>query len=194
MIASLRGQLIGKGKDSAVIEVNGVGFQVIVPRRLLSEWETPGMQVEVHTHLHVRENELALYGFSSEEGLRFFRLLLSVSGVGPKGCHFHSVGAGSGGVAASVRIGRCGGICPRARDRPKNCKEDYLRSERQVPCWWTWECCRSVRESAWENELIAALLGLGYNQSEARGAVASLPSEEMSFEERIRLALRHFAK
>ncbi len=72
MIASLRGQFTGKGKDSVVIEVNGVGFQVIVPRRLLAEWETPGMQVQVHTYLHVRENELTLYGFNTEEELRLF--------------------------------------------------------------------------------------------------------------------------
>ncbi len=193
MIASLRGQFIGKGKDSAVIEVNGVGFQVIVPRRLLAEWETPGMQVQVHTYLHVRENELTLYGFSTEEELRLFKLLLSVSGVGPKAAisilselppEALQQAFVSEDVTAFARVPGIG---------PKTAKKIIFDLRDKFPVDGLGNIV-VARERVWESELIAALLALGYNQNEARSAIVSLPSGELSFEERLRLALRYFAK
>lgn len=193
MIASLRGQFTGKGKDSAVIEVNGVGFQVIVPRRLLAEWETPGMQVQVHTYLHVRENELTLYGFSTEEELRLFKLLLSVSGVGPKAAisilselppEALQQAFVSEDVTAFARVPGIG---------PKTAKKIIFDLRDKFPVDGLGNIV-VARERVWENELIAALLALGYNQNEARSAIVSLPSGELSFEERLRLALRYFAK
>ena len=193
MIASLRGQLIGKGKESAVIEVNGVGFQVILPRRLLAEWQALGMDVQVHTHLHVRENELTLYGFGTQEDLRLFRLLLSVTGVGPKAAtsilselvpEALQQAIVSEDAAAFSRVPGIG---------PKTAKKIIFDLKDKLPVDGLGNIV-VARGNVWESELIAALLALGYNQSEARSAIASLPTEEMSFEERLRLSLRHFAR
>ena len=84
MLASLSGVVAATGKDFVVIQVGGVGFQVSVPQTVLGGLAGSGLELTVYTHLHVRENELALYGFGSEEELALFRLLLGVSGIGPK--------------------------------------------------------------------------------------------------------------
>ena len=67
-----------------VIQVGGVGFQVFVPQNHLDTLGRPGQDVTLFTHLHVRENELTLYGCGTEEELALFRTLLGVSGIGPK--------------------------------------------------------------------------------------------------------------
>ncbi|MEA3459455.1 MAG: Holliday junction branch migration protein RuvA, partial [Chloroflexota bacterium] len=84
MIVNLKGRLEAKGKDHVVLDVGGIGFKVYVPTSLLGELNGVGDQVKLFTHLHVRENELALYGCGSKEELALFELLLSVPGIGPK--------------------------------------------------------------------------------------------------------------
>jgi len=83
MIARLQGRVAARGKDYLIVEVNGLGFQVLVPAPVLAAAQV-GEPVALFTHLHVRENELTLYGCGSEEELTLFEQLLSVSGVGPK--------------------------------------------------------------------------------------------------------------
>ena len=84
MIASLHGTLESLSSDGAVINVNGVGFRVYMPTSTLSILGTVGKEVHLHTHLVLREDNVALYGFASTEELELFQILLGVSGIGPK--------------------------------------------------------------------------------------------------------------
>lgn len=84
MIASLHGIINHIGDDHLVVAVGGVGLRVFVPRTVLEDVGGVGRSISLHTHLIVRETELTLYGFESDEDLSLFELLLSVSGVGPK--------------------------------------------------------------------------------------------------------------
>ncbi len=84
MIGRLRGTIVRLGGDSVVIEVGGVGYEVSVPVRALVELPGLGEDAVVHTHLYVREDQMALYGFDAADDRDLFRLLLGVSGVGPK--------------------------------------------------------------------------------------------------------------
>ena len=84
MIASISGIVHSFGKDHVVLGVGGIGIRVFVPRNVLERVEGPGRTLRLHTHLVVRETELALYGFESEEDLKLFEILLDVNGVGPK--------------------------------------------------------------------------------------------------------------
>jgi len=84
MIASLRGAIRKVGPDHLVVEVGGVGFRVFVAATTLSQSGTVGDVVSLVTHLQVREDVLALYGFSNEDELTVFELFLNVSGVGPR--------------------------------------------------------------------------------------------------------------
>ena len=84
MIGRLRGTLVEKRPDVVVIDVAGVGYEVAVTTRGLAELPALGDEVVVHTHLHVREDQQALYGFPTADERELFRLLIGVSGVGPK--------------------------------------------------------------------------------------------------------------
>lgn len=84
MIAFLRGRLAGRTSDTAFIEVNGVGFSVGMPAGDLARLPERGGEVLVYTHLAVREDAMALYGFLSQEAHALFLRLIGVSGVGPK--------------------------------------------------------------------------------------------------------------
>jgi Holliday junction DNA helicase RuvA len=84
MIAFLTGQVVRKGAAFALLDVNGVGYQLAMSTGSLSALPAEGDEVTVWTHLYVREDEMSLFGFESEEEKASFELLITVSGVGPK--------------------------------------------------------------------------------------------------------------
>src|SRR6266540_1449313 len=84
MIASIRGSLLFIGVDHAVVETGGVGFLIYAPRNVLGALGEIGSEVRLYTHLHIREDLLALYGFASTDQRHLFETLLTVSGIGPK--------------------------------------------------------------------------------------------------------------
>jgi Holliday junction DNA helicase RuvA len=84
MIAGLHGKLESVSSDWAIINVNGIAFQVYMPTSTLSTLSTIGEEVKLHTHLHLREDNVTLYGFGSTDELRLFQTLIGVSGLGPK--------------------------------------------------------------------------------------------------------------
>lgn len=84
MIAFLTGRLAAKTAASAVLDVGGVGYRLLMSTRSLAALPVEGDSVIVHTYLHVREDELTLYGFESEDERALFEALIGVSGIGPK--------------------------------------------------------------------------------------------------------------
>jgi Holliday junction DNA helicase RuvA len=84
MIASVEGILRARDGNRIVVEVGGVGLEILVPLRLIDSLGQEGTRVRLHTYLHVREDTLALYGFSDESERRLFQTLIGVSGIGPK--------------------------------------------------------------------------------------------------------------
>lgn len=84
MFAKLKGILDSTGEDTAIIDVNGVGYLVSASRSTLSRLGAVGGQVSVHIETHVREDKIALYAFASTSERDWFRQLLTVQGVGPK--------------------------------------------------------------------------------------------------------------
>lgn len=84
MIGSLTGTLKHKSPTEVILDVNGVGYAVIIPFSTFEKLGAPGSVVTLVTHLHVREDALLLFGFFTEEERFFFKLLISVNGIGPK--------------------------------------------------------------------------------------------------------------
>ncbi|MDW8290897.1 MAG: Holliday junction branch migration protein RuvA [Armatimonadota bacterium] len=84
MIAHLRGTLVERDTSAVVVDVNGVGYRVLVPETVLATLPSEGEPVHLLTILYVREDEMSLYGFLTAEQRRLFEMLLSVNGVGPK--------------------------------------------------------------------------------------------------------------
>ncbi|MEG6617081.1 Holliday junction branch migration protein RuvA [Peptococcaceae bacterium 1198_IL3148] len=85
MIAFLRGILAAESPGQIVVDVHGVGYKLMVPHSTLASMPSIGQEVFVFTHMVVREDDMQLYGFQSEDELAVFLLLLNVSGMGPKG-------------------------------------------------------------------------------------------------------------
>ena len=84
MIAHLRGKLLEKHPNQAVVETAGVGYDVTISVPTFSELLAVGSEVALHIHTHVREDQLALYGFARPEEKQLFEKLITVSGIGPK--------------------------------------------------------------------------------------------------------------
>jgi holliday junction DNA helicase RuvA len=84
LIATLEGILAQRGSDSVIVDVHGVGYLVTVGTRTLMELPRAGERVRLYTYTYVREDALGLFGFIGQEELTFFKLPLSVKGIGPK--------------------------------------------------------------------------------------------------------------
>jgi Holliday junction DNA helicase RuvA len=84
MIGRVTGTLVDRSLETAVVDVGGVGYELYMSPRDLGELPHVGEDIVVHTHLHVREDVMTLYGFPDRSGRDLFRLLLGASGVGPK--------------------------------------------------------------------------------------------------------------
>ena len=84
MIAHLRGRLISKHPNQAVVEAGGVGYDVTISVPTFSELPGTGGEVALHIHTHVREDSIALFGFVRPTEKQLFERLISVSGIGPK--------------------------------------------------------------------------------------------------------------
>lgn len=188
----MTGTIAATGEDYVVVEVGGVGFRVSVPQTLLDVQVQAGQEVTLFTHLHVRENELALYGCGSEEELAIFRLLLGVTGIGPKVAlsilSFLPPDRLQAAIAQEdvTTLARVPGIGPKtARKLVFDLKDkvaiEAIPGER-----------RPILTEA-DADLIAALTTLGYSVAEAQEAIRSLPREPLPLEERVRLALAYFA-
>lgn len=85
MISYIRGDLLYCTEDTVVIDVNGIGYEIYVTRQALGSLQFMNGQVELYTYLQVKEDGVALFGFTSKRDLRVFKLLITVSGIGPKG-------------------------------------------------------------------------------------------------------------
>jgi Holliday junction DNA helicase RuvA len=191
MIARLRGTVEAISKETLIIMVGGVGFRVMASAAARQAANAPGRSVELYTHLHVRENELALYGFASEQELELFQLLLGVSGIGPKAALAVLAAAPPATLRAAIAneqvdLLRVPGV------GPKTAKAIVLHLKDKVGAGLAPAEVSYLTDA--DTEVIAALTALGYSVVEAQTALAALPRQELPIEERIRLALAYFAK
>ncbi|MBN1658909.1 MAG: Holliday junction branch migration protein RuvA [Anaerolineae bacterium] len=191
MIARLAGTLVSIGKDSVVVQVGGVGFRVYVPRSLLDDQGEIGEELVLFTHLHVRENELTLYGCATEEELDLFRLVQTVSGIGPRVALSMLSALPPDQLRSAIAhedvgaLARVPGIGQKmAKKLVFDLKDKVEAVEGPAPSFTT------ISEA--DVDLIAALTGLGYSVAEAQEAIRHLPREPLPFEEKVRLALAHF--
>lgn len=187
-IARLKGVVAERGPDWLIVDVGGVGYLVYGPAGTVARAKV-GAEISLHTHLAVREDDLTLYGFALQEERRLFQTLIGVSGVGPKaGLALLSVmtadelsyAIASGSAAA---LARAPGVGQKLASRIVLELRGKLAPEAPVAL------------PGEESEVVSALIGLGYSQSEALEAVAKseLP-EDAPVEDKVRLALGYFAQ
>ncbi len=200
MIYSLTGTLQEKNTDSAVIDVQGVGFFVAMPAPALAALPEQGKTCTVYTHLNVKEDAMDLYGFSDKTMRSMFRLLIGVSGVGPKVAMSILSYLSSSQILLAISAGdhktftKCPGIGPKLAQRmvlelkDKVTKGADLSLMEELPA----SAAVVAPEGGNLQKAVQALVALGYSQSEAASAVARQPKES-SLEDLIRLALKNLA-
>jgi Holliday junction DNA helicase RuvA len=191
MIASLHGRLESLGSDWAVINVNGIGFQVYMPTSTLSTLGRIGKELHLYTCLVLREDSVTLYGFKTTEELDFFQTLISVSGFGRRIAlavlSTMSVEQASMAIATSNTdlLTTVPGIGKKMAGRLIMELKDKIGAGFIVT---------PTNQLAGENaEVISALISLGYSVAEASQALATIPSTDLSLEEKVKLALQYFA-
>jgi len=191
MISSLHGTLESLGSDWAIINVNGIGFQVYMPTSTLSTLGTTGKEVHLHTHFVLREDNAALYGFASTEELELFQILIGVSGLGPKLALAMLSAMRVEQVSMAIATGSVDLLMLVPGIGKKMAERLVLELKDKIGAL---PIAAPAAQLAQDNtDVLAALVSLGYSVSEASRAVATLPpSSDLSLEEKVKLALQYF--
>lgn len=199
MFYSLTGKIIHKSEQTVAISCGGVGFKCFTTRNTLSKLSlNNNSDVTVFTHLNVREDALDLFGFATEEELEAFKMLIGVSGVGPKAAlailselspDAFAVAVASGDSKA---ITAANGVGPKLAQRvimelkDKIANVSFISEESSAVS----SAVNTANNMSNTSEAIAALTALGYSQTEASVAVSKL-SPSLSVEELIKGALKN---
>jgi Holliday junction DNA helicase RuvA len=191
MIASLRGTVESLGSDWAVIDVAGVGFQVYMPTSTLSELGAVGQEVRLYTHLHLREDNVTLYGFASADELALFQTLIGVSGLGPRLALAMLSAMNVEQLSMAIATGSVDLLTVVPGVGKKLAGRLVLELKDKIGAGWI---ATPAAQIAQENaDVLAALTALGYSVAEASRAVVTLPPDQDStLEEKIKLALQYF--
>lgn len=200
MIAYLKGTLEEIGEDCLIVEVNGIGYQVKIPGRVLEAVPGIGSAIKLYTYTYVREDALALYGFLAREDLSMFQLLLGVNGVGPKG----ALGILSLFSASQLRmailsqdaktIAKAPGIGTKTAQRmlidlkgKVSIQDAFGTAAEEVTIAGAGDNFSQAR-----NDAIEALTALGYSPTESLKAVSAVAiTGEMDSEAVLKEALKH---
>ncbi|MGD9118400.1 MAG: Holliday junction branch migration protein RuvA [Dehalococcoidia bacterium] len=191
MIASLKGKLQALGGDWAVVDVNGIGFKVFMPTSTLSTLGKKGEEVELHTHLYLREDNATLYGFSTPEELGLFQTLISVSRLGPKLALAMLSAMSAEKLAMTIATGQADLLAEIPGVGKKTAQRIVLELKEKLGAGWEAPPPELAEENA---DVLAALTTLGYSVREASRAIAAIPTDPaLTLEEKIKLALGFFA-
>lgn len=193
MIAQVRGRLLRKEPQEAVVDVGGVGYRVVIPLSTFYRIGEPGEEVTLLTHTHVREDTLALYGFLTAAEQALFERLIEVSGVGPKLAVGILSGIEAPDLVAALRAGdvvrltRIPGVGKKTAERLvlelKDKVVGLAATEERAPA--------AAAAGTAREDLVSALLHLGYSRPEAeRGVERALKEGEGRFEDLLRRTLR----
>lgn len=188
MIGALTGLVTHKFEDRIIVQPNGVGYEVYVPLSYISK-VTTAEEVELFTHLYVREDVFTLYGFPSIESIELFRLLISVSGVGPK----TAMGVLSSAAPNEIRnavaqadksvFSAVSGIGKKTAGRIILELQSKLGELEEL----------DLRQEPQKEEAVEALRNLGYSKSEAVQALKDVDGQLPS-EEQLQKALKNLGK
>lgn len=200
MISYIRGELVSIEEEKVIIDVNGVGFGIYMPGQAMNQLPAIGEKVKLHTYMNVREDAMQLFGFLTRDDLKVFKLVIGVSGIGPKGglsilsqlspdeLRFAVMAHDVKAISAAQGIGKKTAEKLIIELKDKLSIEDVLEKES--------DSVQSVHHGVSSNqvqaEAVQALVALGYGNSEALKAVKKVELDEnTTVEEVLKLALKY---
>lgn len=184
MIGRIKGKIVKKELGYVVVDVSGVGYKIFIMNLFAESFDK---EVILYTHLYVREDTLSLYGFLQEDELELFELLISISGIGPKAA-LGVLGVGNvNTIKKSIAEGRSDLLMGVSGVGRKMAERVVLELKNKVIS--DGSVVLPQRLTTKDEEILEALMGLGYKKSEAMEAV-SKTSPDLKTEERVKEALR----
>lgn len=199
MFAYIKGSLEIKTRGYIVIDVNGVGYKIFMSETAIEKLGEIGESVKVYTYLKVREDDMSLYGFNTNEELRMFELLLQVSGIGAKSAIAILSNITPSQFAIAVitndvsKIKSLPGIGPKTAQRIILELKDKIKSEEAISENRTIDNTKEEEDSEKITEATSALQVLGYSKKEIEKALQKVESE-LSVEEIIKIGLKNLAR
>lgn len=198
MITFLRGKLIDALPTQATVEVNGVGYEVLIPLSSFDKLPAPGADVQILTHLAIREDAHVLYGFMSAAERDLFRLLIhTVSGIGPKIALNVLSGMNPVALRGAVANGDVKALSQISGVGKKTAERIVVELRDKMGAAGAWEASSAQRAlSAADqkvNDAVLALMALGFKQPEAHDAIRAsqaLLGAQASVEELVRASLK----
>lgn len=196
MIHFVRGKLEETGTDYVVLDNHGIGYLIYTPVSVLDELPEIGDTVRMYTYMYVREDQMTLYGFLTRDDLQIFKMLIGVSGIGPKGALgvLSTISPNQFRIAVmsgdSKAISKAPGIGPKTAQKliielkDKMKLEDVFEEEEKA------SGSVSLDQNA-QKEAMMALVSLGYSETEAFKALKKIDaSPDMNSEDLLKLALK----
>ncbi len=203
MLAYIKGILEIKTKGYIVVEAGGLGYKIFMPESTIAKAGNIGDKVQIHTFMRVREDDVSLYGFLTNEELRMFELLLSVSGIGAKGAlgilsnitpSQFALAVISNDVAILKKVP---GIGPKTAQRAILELKDKLKKDQEIAVAEGEEASnieKVIKEDEKVTEAINALQVLGYSKREIVEALQNVELTSLSVEDIIRKGLANLSK
>lgn len=195
MFSYLKGILVTKSIGYIVIDVGGVGFKIFMSETSIKKLGETGEEVKVFTHMQVREDDISLYGFTTNEELRMFELLISVSGVGAKSAIAMLSNISPSSFALAVisndikSLTKIPGIGSKTAQRIVLELKDKLKTEESISNNSNEEIIVAIKDDNKTSEAVQALKVLGYTSTEIEKVLSTLDTNNMSVEDIIRKAL-----
>ena len=203
MLAYVKGILEIKTKGYIVVEAGGLGYKIFMPESTIASVGDIGDNVRIYTFMRVREDDVSLYGFLTNEELRMFELLLSVSGIGAKGAlgilsnitpSQFALAVISNDVAILKKVP---GIGPKTAQRAILELKDKLKKEQEISLAEGEEASsieKAIKEDEKVSEAISALQVLGYSKREIVEALQTIEVTSLPVEDIIKKGLNNLAK
>lgn len=198
MFAYIKGSLEQKSNNYVVIDVGGIGYKIFMATKAIETLGEIGKVVKVHTHYYVREDNISLYGFNTNEELRMFELLLQVSGIGAKSAIAMLSEISPSSFALAVisddisQLVKIPGIGKKTAARIVLELKDKLKTEEAITK--TEEEKLSITNEEETSEAIAALQVLGYTKREIEKALENVDTKNLQLEEIIKQGLKNLAR
>ena len=194
MFSYIKGILEVKNLNYVVIDVNRIGFKIFMSESAIQRLEETGNTVKIYTHMNVKEDDLSLYGFITNEELRMFELLIGVSGVGAKSAISMLSSITPSKFALAVisndvkTLTKIPGIGPKSAQRIILELKDKLKTEEAIQTN-NIELKTSIVEDNKLEEAVQALKVLGYTRQEIESVLAKIEINTLTVEDIIRKAL-----
>jgi len=189
MIGFLEGKIEWRTDKYVIININGIGYKVFISLNTFKNLPKKGEKAKLYTYLYVRENIFNLYGFLNQEELEFFELLVSVSGIGPKGALAILSVASVKTLKKAIITGESEILTKVSGIGKKMAGKIVLELKNKIP-----DVSIEGEKMTFDNEVIDALMALGYKLSEARDALQKIPEDIKEVGEKVKQALKILGK